>query len=152
MSLNQVTMLGRMGDKPQLRSTQSGQQVANGSLATENKWRDKESGEQRKDTEWHRLVWWDDAAVNAERWLGKGTLVMITGRLVYNEWEDKGGVKRRDAQIRVQWWEKCADPRGAEDDRGAGGHGRDDYRRPAAQPQEEPGSGWGEPDDSDVPF
>ena len=91
-SLNKVQLIGNLGKDPEIRYTQSGVAVANFSLATASKIKNK-SGEWVDHTEWHRVTLWDKLAENAEKYLAKGKAVYIEGRLQTREWE-KDGVKR----------------------------------------------------------
>lgn len=98
MNLNKVFILGRLTADPVLRSTASGAQVANFSLATNRVWTDK-SGNRKEDTEYHNVVVWGRQAEIASRFLKKGGLVLIEGRLQTRDWEDKQGQKRKTTEI-----------------------------------------------------
>ena len=98
MNLNKVFVLGRLTADPQLRSTPSGMQVANFSIATNRVWTDK-AGARQESTEYHNIVVWGKQADVASRFLKKGGLVLIEGRLQTREWEDKSGQKRKTTEI-----------------------------------------------------
>jgi single-strand DNA-binding protein len=98
MSVNKVILLGHLGRDPEVRSMQSGTQVANVSIATSRNWKDKSTGEKREETEWHRVVFYDKLAEIAGKYLKKGSQIYIEGRLHYGEYE-KDGVKRYTADI-----------------------------------------------------
>jgi len=86
--INKVMLLGRLGSDPEVRNTQNGTAVANFSLATDETYKDR-NGDKQKRTEWHRIVLWDKLAEIAEKYLGKGDLVFIEGKLQTREYEDK---------------------------------------------------------------
>lgn len=98
MNLNKVFILGRLTADPQLRSTASGQQVASFGVATNRVWNDP-SGVKKEAVEFHNVVVWGRQAEVASRFLVKGSLVLIEGRLQTREWEGKDGQKRRTTEI-----------------------------------------------------
>ena len=97
--VNKVILIGNLGRDPELRYTQSGQAVANFSLATSENWNDKSSGERVERTEWHRIVAWGKTAELCSQYLSKGRTVYVEGRLQTREYEDKEGIKRRVTEI-----------------------------------------------------
>jgi len=97
-SVNKVILVGNLGRDPELRYTQGGSAVTNFTLATNEKWRDKEGNNQER-TEWHRIVVWGRSAENCAQYLQKGSSVFIDGRLQTREWEDKDGNKRSTTEI-----------------------------------------------------
>jgi single-strand DNA-binding protein len=100
-SVNKVILVGNLGRDPELRYIQSGQAVANFSLATNEKWKDKDGNNQER-TEWHRIVVWGKSAENCAQYLQKGRSVYIEGKLQTREWEDKEGSKRSTTEIVAQ--------------------------------------------------
>ena len=98
MNLNKVFILGRLTADPQLRSTTGGQQVGTFGLATNRVWNDK-SGQKQEATEFHNIVVWGRQAEIASKFLVKGSLVLIEGRLQTRSWDDKQGQKRRTTEI-----------------------------------------------------
>ncbi len=98
MNLNKVFILGRLTADPQLRSTPSGQQVVNFSVATNRVWNDK-AGQKQEATEFHNIVVWGRQAEIASRFLVKGSLVLIEGRLQTRAWDDKQGQHRKTTEI-----------------------------------------------------
>jgi single-strand DNA-binding protein len=98
MNLNKVFILGRLTADPQLRSTASGQQVASFGVATNRVWNDK-SGQKQEATEFHNIVVWGRQAEVASKFLVKGSLVLIEGRLQTRSWDDNQGQKRRTTEI-----------------------------------------------------
>lgn len=92
-SINKVILVGNIGQEPQVRTMQSGQKVVSFSLATSDRWRDKQSGEQKEQTEWHRVVIFNPSLVDvAERMLQKGTKLYLEGALRTRKWQNQQGV------------------------------------------------------------
>lgn len=98
MSVNRVTLVGRVGKDPEVRYTGGGQAVANFSLATDESYKNRE-GEKVKKTEWHRIVIWGKLAEIVEQYVTKGSLLYLEGRIESKEWEDREGLKRKDKDI-----------------------------------------------------
>ena len=98
-SVNKVILVGNLGRDPEMRTFPSGDQVANVTLATTDKWRDKQSGEPREHTEWHRLVFNGKLAEIAGQYLKKGSAVYIEGRIRTRKWQDKEGQERYTTEI-----------------------------------------------------
>lgn len=99
-SLNQVQLIGRLGQDPEVKFLPNGDAVCNVSLATSEKWRDKTSGEQKEKTEWHRVVLFGKLAEIAGEYLRKGALVFFQGKIETRQWE-KDGEKRYSTEIRA---------------------------------------------------
>jgi len=99
--VNKVILIGNLGKDPELRYTPGGQAVASFSLATGEKWRDKDGNMQDR-TEWHNIVVWGRSAENAKEYLSKGRPVYIEGRIQTRSWEDKDGNKRYTTEIVAQ--------------------------------------------------
>ena len=92
-SINKVILVGNVGQDPQVRSMQSGQKVVSFSLATSDRWRDRTTGEQKEQTEWHRIVIFNPNLVEvAERMLQKGTKLYLEGALRTRKWQNQAGV------------------------------------------------------------
>ena len=87
--VNKVILVGNLGQKPEIRYTQTDSAVANLSLATSESWKDKETGEQREKTEWHRIVYFGKLAEIAEQYLDKGSKGYVEGKLQTRKWQDK---------------------------------------------------------------
>jgi len=100
--MNKATLMGNLGRDAELRYAQSGMAVANMSVATNERWTDKESGEKRKRTEWHRIVCFDKLAEMVAKYYKKGKAVFIEGRLQTRKWEDQDGVVRYTTEIVAQ--------------------------------------------------
>lgn len=92
-SINKVILVGNVGQDPQTRTMQSGQKVVSFSLATSDRWRDRATGEQKEQTEWHRIVIFNPNLVEvAERMLQKGTKLYIEGALRTRKWQNQQGI------------------------------------------------------------
>jgi len=92
-SINKVILVGNVGQDPQVRTMQSGQKVVSFSLATSERWRDRQTGEQKEQTEWHRVVIFNPNLVEvAERMLQKGTKLYLEGSLKTRKWQNQQGI------------------------------------------------------------
>ena len=99
-SLNKVMLIGRLGQDPEVRYTQSNTAVATLSLATSERYKDG-NGEQQERTEWHRVVAWGRLAEICQQYLKKGSLIFIEGPLQTRSWEDNQGQKRYTTEIKA---------------------------------------------------
>jgi single-strand DNA-binding protein len=101
-SLNKAQIIGHLGRDPEIRHTANGAAIANVSIATTSRWKDKATGEQKEDTQWHRCVFYDRLAEIAGEYLTKGAQVFIEGQLKTRKWQDKDGVERYTTEIHVR--------------------------------------------------
>jgi single-strand DNA-binding protein len=101
-SINKVILVGRLGRDPEMKYTSGGTPFCRFSIATDDNWTDKGSGEKQERTEWHSVVVWDRLAEICNQYLTKGRLVYIEGSLQTREWDDKEGVKRKTTEVRVR--------------------------------------------------
>ncbi|AEY00571.1 single-strand binding protein [Oceanimonas sp. GK1] len=99
--INKVILIGHLGQDPEVRYMPNGNAVANITLATSETWRDKQSGEQRERTEWHRVVFFGKLAEIAGEYLRKGSQVYVEGRLQTRKWQDQGGQDRYTTEVVV---------------------------------------------------
>ena len=97
--VNKVILVGNLGQKPEMRYTATQSAVANLSIATTESWKDKESGEMRDKTEWHRVVFFGKLAEIVEKYLDKGSSIYIEGKLQTRKWQDKSGADRWTTEI-----------------------------------------------------
>lgn len=97
-SLNRCTIIGRLGDDPTIRYTQSNKAVATLSIATSQKYKDKD-GQMQEDTEWHRVTAWGRTAEICQQYLTKGSLVYIEGPIKTRKWQDKEGRDQYTTEI-----------------------------------------------------
>ena len=164
-SVNKVILMGNCGRDPEIRYLPSGQAVANVSIATTTRRKDKTSGENVETTEWHRVTFFDRLAEIAGEYLKKGNPVYIEGRLKYGKFTNKDGLEQNTCDIVAQEMQLLGTRQGAggggggEEGGGGGGYTRAPApasRPPAARPAPapaaaKPGSGFDDMDD-DIPF
>ena len=100
-SVNKVIIVGNLGKDPEMRTFPSGDQVANVTIATTDKWKDQQSGEMREATEWHRVTFNGRLAEIAGQYLRKGSQVYVEGSLRTRKWTDQAGVERYSTDIRA---------------------------------------------------
>ncbi|NMM09452.1 MAG: single-stranded DNA-binding protein [Polaromonas sp.] len=162
-SVNKVIIVGNLGRDPEMRSFPSGDQVANVTIATTDKWKDKQSGEMKEATEWHRVVFNGRLAEIVGQYLRKGSQVYVEGSLRTRKWTDQSGQEKFTTEIRADQMQMLGSRQGM------GGPGGDDggyeaprqaaapsARPPAAAPRQAPAaskaaSGFDDMDD-DIPF
>lgn len=101
-SVNKVILVGNLGRDPEVRSTQDGMKIVNLALATSERWRDRNTGEQRERTEWHRVVIFNENLARiAEQYLRKGSSVYIEGQLQTRKWTDQSGQEKYLSLIHI---------------------------------------------------
>jgi single-strand DNA-binding protein len=154
--INKVILVGNLGRDPEISYTQAGTAVARFSIATSRQWTDKQSGERREETEWHRIVAFARLAEICGEYLSKGRQVYIEGRLQTSSWE-KDGITRYSTDIIAETMQML----GSRGDYGGGGGGRPQQQHgggggtPPMSDPGPPGPGGGPgypPDDDDIPF
>jgi single-strand DNA-binding protein len=134
-SVNKVILVGNLGRDPEIRSTQDGTRIANLSLATSESWRDRNSGERKERTEWHRVVVFNDKLVEVvEKYLKKGSKIYVEGALQTRKWTDQSGAEKYTTEVVLQ---RFRGELTMLDGRGEGGGGGGGYD------QDEGGSGGG---------
>ena len=103
-SLNKVLLIGRLGADPEIKQMVNGKSVARFSLATSNTWKDKNTGEKKEKTEWHRVVIFNEGLVNVvQQYLKKGAQIYIEGQLSTRKWRDeKAGVDKYSTEVVLQ--------------------------------------------------
>ena len=103
-SLNKVLLIGRLGADPEVKQMVNGKSVARLSLATSNSWKDKNTGEKKEKTEWHRIVIFNEGLVNVvQQYVKKGAQVYIEGQLTTRKWKDeKSGLDRYSTEVILQ--------------------------------------------------
>lgn len=98
--MNRAILIGNVGKDPEIRRTQAGDPIANFSIATSERWKDKASGEQKESTEWHNIVVFNDnIAKIVEQYVSKGSKVGVEGKIVSRKYTDKEGVERKVTEI-----------------------------------------------------
>lgn len=131
-SVNKVILVGNLGNEPEVRNLPSGGKVVNLSVATSERWRDRNTGEQREKTEWHRVVIFSEGLAKvAEQYLRKGSKVYIEGQLQTRKWQDQSGADKYSTEIVLQGFNASMvllDGRGegGGDSAGGGFRGNDD--------------------------
>ena len=98
-SINKVIIVGNLGRDPEMRTFPSGDQVANVTIATTDKWKDKQTGEMREATEWHRVVFNGRLAEIVGQYLRKGSQVYVEGSLRTRKWTDQSGVEKYSTEV-----------------------------------------------------
>ena len=99
-SVNKVILVGNLGRDPEIRSTQDGMRIANLNLATSESWRDRNSGERKEKTEWHRIVIFNERLTElAEKYLRKGSKIYVEGALQTRKWTDNAGVEKYSTEV-----------------------------------------------------
>jgi single-strand DNA-binding protein len=159
-SVNKVILVGNLGADPEVRNLPSGGKVVNLSVATSENWRDRNTGERRERTEWHRVVIFSEGLVRvAEQYLRKGSKVYIEGQLQTRKWQDQSGADRYSTEVVLQNFNSNLTMLdGRNDSEGgfsgpasggfSGGSGGGGARRPSSDaPAFEPGGS-----DDDIPF
>src|SRR4051812_32676208 len=160
-SVNKVILVGNLGKDPEIRRTNDGRPIANLSVATSETWRDKNSGERKEKTEWHRVVIFSEGLCKiAEQYLKKGAKVYIEGQLQTRKWTDQNNVERYSTEVVLQNFNSTLtmlDGRSG----GGGGFGSDDSggdfgsSGPSGAPRRAVAAGAGARNadmDDDIPF
>ena len=142
--VNKVIILGNLGNDPEIRSFPNGGAVANLTIATSESWRDKQTGEQREKTEWHRVAVFGKLAEIAGEYLRKGSQVYIEGALQTRKWQDQNGQDRFTTEVVVQGFngvmQMIGSRQGGQQQQSGG------YNNSNQQPQQQnQNAGWGQP-------
>ncbi len=122
-SINKVIIVGNLGKDPEMRTFPSGDPVANVTIATTDKWKDKQSGEMREATEWHRVVFNGRLAEIVGQYLRKGSQVYVEGSLRTRKWTDQAGVEKYSTEIRADNMQMLGSRQGQGGGGGQGGQG-----------------------------
>ena len=145
-SLNKVILIGNLGKDPETRYAPSGDAICNLVIATSEAWKDKNTGEKKESTEWHRVVFFGKLAEVAAQYLKKGAQVYVEGRMQTRKWQDKDGQDRYTTEIRGDEMKMLGRREGGSDA---------PQQRPAQsaprQPKPAASSGFDDIDD-DIPF
>lgn len=127
-SVNKVILVGNLGRDPEVRFTNDGSKIVNLSIATSESWKDRQSGERRERTEWHRVVIFNERLADvAERFLRKGSTIYLEGALQTRKWTDQSGVEKYTTEIVLQRYRGELTMLGGRGGEGGGGYGGDDY-------------------------
>ncbi len=102
-SVNKVILVGNLGRDPEIRSTQDGREIANLAIATSESWKDRNTGERKEKTEWHRVVIFNEGLVNVvKNYVKKGSKVYIEGQLQTRKWTDQSGQEKYSTEVVLQ--------------------------------------------------
>src|SRR4051812_15522474 len=138
-SVNKVILVGNLGKDPEVRTTQDGTKIVNLTLATSESWNDRQSGERKERTEWHRVVIFNDRVGDvAEGFLKKGSKIYVEGSLQTRKWTDQQGQERYTTEVVISRFKgdlTMLDTRGSGSEGGMGEGGGGGYRERAAAPR-----------------
>ena len=150
-SVNKVIIVGNLGRDPEMRSFPSGDQVANVTVATTDKWKDKQSSEMKEATEWHRVVFNGRLAEIVGQYLRKGSQVYVEGQLRTRKWADKDGADRYSTEIRADQMQMLGGvPKSVDEEASSA---RQSAARPVQRPAQARAGDGGFDDTSDeIPF
>ncbi|EJG5414300.1 single-stranded DNA-binding protein [Salmonella enterica] len=153
--VNKVILLGNVGQDPEVRTMGNGEKVANVTIATSEVWNDKNTGEKKEQTEWHRVVFWRKAAEIVEQYVHKGDRLYVEGKLQTRKWTDQSGVEKFTTEVVAEDLQLLGSRAQGGQQGGAPGHSGQQQRpqqqsRPQGQqrPQNEPPMDF----DDDIPF
>lgn len=154
-SVNKVILVGNLGNDPVIRSTQDGKEIANLSIATSESWKDRNTGERREKTEWHRVAIFNEALVNiARNYLKKGSKIYIEGALQTRKWVDQSGVEKYSTEVVLQGFNATLtmlDPKGGGSSGGeysGGGYSQENSAPRGGNQQSQPAPAM----DDEIPF
>jgi single-strand DNA-binding protein len=153
--INKAIVIGRLGADPELRHTQTARGVCTLSLATSERWNDRDTGEAHERTEWHRVVVWDRLAEIAAQYLAKGSRIYIEGPLRTRKWTDHNGQDRYTTEIHAQQLQMLDGKAGAEASSRPQPPGQTPAQTPAPpNPSQPPLPSFQQPGDfeDDIPF
>ncbi len=156
-SVNKVILIGNLGADPEVRSFPSGGRVCNLRLATSENWKDRDSGERRERTEWHRVTIYSDPLIRvAEQYLHKGSKIYIEGQLETRKWQDQSGQDRYSTEVVLRPYRSELTMLDSRGDGGGGGGGYDGGQQGGDQQNggldDRGGAGGGGSTDDDIPF
>ena len=153
-SVNKVILIGNLGRDPETRQTQDGRPIVNMSVATSESWKDRQTGERRERTEWHRVVIFSEGLADvAQRYLRKGSKVYLEGQIQTRKWTDQSGQERYTTEVVLSGFRGVLTMLDSRPDGGGGGGGGRDYGggEPAGAPPAAADSAASDLDD-DIPF
>lgn len=156
-SVNKVILVGNLGADPEIRRTQDGRPIANLRVATSESWRDRNTGERRERTEWHRVVIFSEGLCKiAEQYLRKGSKIYIEGQLQTRKWQDQSGQDRYSTEVVLQGFNSALTMLDGRSDGpgggGGGGGGFGDTQQDYGQPAPAQEGGFSRDMDDEIPF
>ena len=150
-SVNKVILVGNLGADPESRFFPDGTPVCNIRLATTESWKDKNSGEKKEATEWHRVAFQGGLAEVAGKYLRKGSQVYIEGKITTRKWQNKDGVDQYTTEIRAHEMKMLGGKKDSDQSGDTQGHSGDPYPKQDAKPQGSSQGGFDVMED-DIPF
>ena len=152
-SVNKVIILGKLGRDPEVRTSQDGNKIVQLSIATSDRWKDKNSGEQKEKTEWHRVVIFNENLSNiAEQYLKKGSSLYIEGQLQTRKWQDQNGQEKYTTEIILGRFRGELALIGGRNDNSLAGNDQNTSNEMSDQTQINPPMGGAGDLDDDIPF
>ncbi|MEQ8481545.1 MAG: single-stranded DNA-binding protein [Hoeflea sp.] len=143
-SVNKVILIGNLGADPDIKRTQDGRPIANLSVATSESWRDKNTGERREKTEWHRVVIFNEGLCKiAENYLKKGSKIYVEGQLQTRKWTDQSGQDKYSTEVVLQGFNGNLTMLDGRNEGGGGGRVGSDYGGGSSSGGGRGGSGGG---------
>lgn len=150
--INKVIIIGNLGGDPEMRSMPSGSAVTNITIATNESWKDKQTGEQKERTEWHRVVMFDRLAEIAAEYLRKGSSVYIEGKLRTRKWQGKDGQDRYTTEIVANEMQMLGGRGGGGGNFDSGSSGGDSRSGSGQDSSDAPPQAGSDEFDDDIPF
>lgn len=154
--VNKVILMGNVGQDPELRSMPNGDQVANLTIATSEVWNDKNTGEKKEQTEWHRVTFWRKPAEIIGQYVKKGDKLYVEGKLQTRKWTDQQGVERYTTEVVAEDFQLMGSPKGGDQQQGGQQRQQPPTHSGGGQQRQ---SGWGQQPqqppkdfDDDIPF
>ena len=129
--INKVILVGNLGNDPEVKSMPSGGMVANVSIATSSSWKDKNTGEMKENTEWHRVVFFNRLAEIVGEYLRKGSQIYVEGRLQTRKWQDQSGADRYSTEVVGSEMQMLGGRSGSGGGMDGGNQGSSNYNKPA---------------------
>lgn len=152
-SLNKVILIGRVGNDPEIKYTGNGEAIANLSLATSERWKDKNTGEQKELTEWHRVEAFGRLAEIIGQYVQKGALLYVEGQLRTRKWQDQNGQDRYTTSVRINEMKMLAGKSGGNQAGGESAPAPQQQRAPQQRAPQRPAAPPPQSDfDDDIPF
>ena len=146
--MNRATLIGRLGRDPEIKTTQDGSRVVSFSIATSERWRDKNTGERKEKSEWHNIVIWNEGIGKvAEQYLKKGSMCLIEGKIETRKWQDRDGNDRYTTEIVVPQYGGYLELLGGKNESDGGGD-----RPPRESRKPEEAKRLADQLDDDIPF
>lgn len=151
-SVNKVILIGNLGRDPEIRSTQDGREIANLAIATSESWKDRNTGERKEKTEWHKVVIFNEGLVSVvKNYLKKGAKVYIEGQLQTRKWTNKDNQEQYSTEVVLQGFNgtlQMLDGKGGSSENAGGNYSQQSYSQPSSQAQKAPA----ELMDDEIPF